>query len=231
MIVAYLLVGASSAWLVASERTSPDPLLPRTLLGNSVFRSASGIGFLLNFGLFGVIFMLGIFFQHAKGATPFQTGVLLLPMTIVFVLGNLAFAPLARKVGSRRTLQVALIVAAVGTGAMTAVSADTPYWLLALVTAAVNFGVGMAVPAMTATLMGAAEPQDSNIAAALLNANRQVGSLLGVAVAGMIFSLDPDWYGAAGATFAVAAVAYAAAAALSLSLVRQRASSVGSIPV
>jgi DHA2 family methylenomycin A resistance protein-like MFS transporter len=32
------------------------------------------VGFLFNFALFGSTFMLGLYFQHARGATPFQAG-------------------------------------------------------------------------------------------------------------------------------------------------------------
>jgi DHA2 family methylenomycin A resistance protein-like MFS transporter len=213
--VAALCAGA----LVLSERYVADPLIPRPLRGSPVFRGAVVIGLLLNLALFGSIFMLGVFFQRAWGLTPIKAGVLLLPMMVVFVLGNLTFARLSRRIGNRRPILVALGVATVASATMVAVSASTPYPVLAVAVGVANFCVGVTVPALTATLMEAASG-NASMAGALLNANRQVGALLGVAAAGTVLTGATDWYQAASVTFAVTALAYAAAAALAWRLPR-----------
>lgn len=157
--------------------------------------------------------MLGVFFQRAWGLLPMRAGVLLLPMMAVFVLGNLTFARLARHVGTRTPVLVALAVAAVASATMVTLSPATSYAMLALTLGAANFCVGVTVPALTATLMEAAGGH-ANTAGALLNANRQVGALLGVAVAGTVLAGATDWYHAASVAFGVTALAYGVAAFL-----------------
>jgi DHA2 family methylenomycin A resistance protein-like MFS transporter len=179
------------------------------------------IGLLLNLALFGSIFMLGVFFQRAWGLTAMAAGVWLFPMMVVFVLGNLTFARLARRLGSRRPILVALPLAAVGLATMVTVSASTPYAVLAIAVGVANFCVGVTVPALTATVMEAASGH-ANTAAALLNANRQVGALLGVAAAGTALATATNWYHAASVAFAVTALAYGAAACLAWSLPNRR---------
>jgi DHA2 family methylenomycin A resistance protein-like MFS transporter len=205
--------------LVRSERSAAEPLIPRSLRGSPVFRGAVLIGLLLNLALFGSIFMLGVFFQRAWGATPIKAGVLLLPMMVVFVLGNLTFARLTRRIGSRRPLLIALAIAAAGSAAMVSISASMPYAVLAVAVGVTNFCVGVTGPALTATLVEAARDHAST-AGALLNANRQVGALLGVAAAGTVLAGATNWYHAASVAFAVTALAYGAAALLAWRLLR-----------
>lgn len=212
--VAALCAGA----LVRSELSAADPLIPRSLRRSRVFRGAVFIGLLLNLALFGSIFMLGVFFQRAWGVTPIKAGVLLVPMMAVFVLGNLTFARLAPRVGSRRPVLVMLSIAAVATATMAAISASTPYAVLAVAIGIADFCVGVTVPALTATLMEAASGH-ANTAGALLNANRQVGALLGVAAAGTVLAGATNWYHAASVVFVVTALAYGAAACLAWRLI------------
>ncbi|WP_161952729.1 MFS transporter [Actinoplanes sp. TFC3] len=215
LTVAALCVSA----LVVSERFAADPLISRSLRGSPVFRAAVSIGLLLNLALFGSIFMLGVFFQRAWGLSPMQAGWSLLPMLVVFVLGNLTFARLVHRFGSRRPGLVALCVAAAASATMVTISAATPYALLAVAVGVANFCVGVTVPALTATLMEVAGSHAST-AAALLNANRQVGALLGVAAAGSVIAAPTDWYHAASVAFAVIALAYGTAACLASRLAR-----------
>jgi DHA2 family methylenomycin A resistance protein-like MFS transporter len=65
-------------------------------------------------------------------------------------------------------------------------------WLIAPI-ALMNVGVGFAVPAMTAAVMQEAGQRSANIGAAVLNANRQIGALAGVAGLGIVQHLTGDW--------------------------------------
>jgi DHA2 family methylenomycin A resistance protein-like MFS transporter len=70
--------------------------------------------------------------------------------------------------------------------------------------------IGFAIPAMTATVMGAGGKAHASAAGAALNASRQIGALLGVAAAGTILHAVQDW----GARLAIVYAAIAAGNAL-----------------
>ncbi|MRA64153.1 MFS transporter, partial [Bacillus thuringiensis] len=71
-------------------------------------------GFLINFALFGGIFMFGLFLQKAHGASPFVAGLQLLPMMSVFVIGNILFAKMVSKFSSKSLLFISLFIASIG---------------------------------------------------------------------------------------------------------------------
>lgn len=52
------------------------------------------------------------------------------------------------------------------------------------------YGLGLVVPPLTSTLLGSVEKSRSGIAAGVLNATRQTGSVLGVALFGSLVGRD-----------------------------------------
>ncbi len=193
---AAVIAGASFVW---HERRAATPIVPVALFADPRFSAANAVGFLLNLALFGGVFMLGLFLQEARGASPLRAGLELLPVMAVFVIGNLGFARVVSRTGVRVPLIVALAVAGVGTLTLVSIGPAVPYLVLAVVMAATNLGVGVGVPALTAALMQAAGPDNANLGGATLTANRQIGALVlvGVAATGVVLASEHSFYTAA----------------------------------
>ncbi|MEV5509462.1 DHA2 family efflux MFS transporter permease subunit [Streptomyces orinoci] len=202
-----------AAAFAVRERRSSERIVPAVLIANSRFRAASLIGFVFNFAVYGGMFVLALFFQQARGASPMEAGLEMLPAQLVWLAGNILYSRLGRRVGNRAALGAALGLAAAGmlTLALT-VSAAMPYWVIAAILTVTNLGVGVASPAMTGALMEAAGPAHAGIASASLNANRQIGSLVGIAVMSAVLGGVSGWYGGVAVVFALMAAAYGAGA-------------------
>jgi DHA2 family methylenomycin A resistance protein-like MFS transporter len=151
-------------------------------------------------------------FLQVRGADALQTGIQLIPMMAAFAIGNLTSGRMSARVGARAPMLYGLLV---GLGAamtmLLAIGPDTPYWLLMLATIVMNVAIGIAIPGMTATVMLVAGREYANSAAAALNANRQVGALVGVAVMGAVLHMAPAWTARLPWAFGLIATAYAAA--------------------
>jgi MFS transporter, DHA2 family, methylenomycin A resistance protein len=210
-----------AALFVRNLRTSRRPVLPVSLFASSRFSAANAVGFLVNAGVYGELYLLGLFLQSARGDSPLLAGVEMLPVTGVFVLGNLLFARLTGRFGVRRPLLAGLLVAAVAMLSLTTVSASMPYPVMAALLVVANLGVGVAVPAMVAALVEAAGVEHANAGAATMNANRQVGTLVGVALTGIVLlAMNGHWYAAASVDFGVSSLTYLAAAGLAWRFLR-----------
>ncbi|MBY0039521.1 MFS transporter [Bacillus cereus] len=220
IIIALIVTIVTATLFISIERRVKDPIIPMKLFNNSSFSSANLVGFLINFALFGGIFMFGLFLQKAKGASPFIAGVELLPIMAVFVIGNLLFARLTTRLGVKIPMLVSITIAGMGSLLLMFSVSSAPYWILAVIYAIANLGVGVAVPAMTATVMQAAGKEHANIAGATLNANRQVGALVGVAIMGVVLHEAHSWYNGATIAFLVMSIAYLVASFLTWRFVR-----------
>jgi len=200
--------------LVRQERSGAHPLLPRALFATPSFAAANGTGFLINFGVFGQLFLLSLYLQQARGGGALQAGLQLLPLMAAFTAGNLASGRITARHGARLPMLAGLCVGSVMALLMTALRQHTPYPLLVLGVVLMNVAIGIAIPAMTTTVMQVAGRAHANSAAAALNANRQIGALVGVAMMGTILHTLPDWSVRLPVAFALIALVYALAAVL-----------------
>ena len=209
-----VIVGSALATLLAvaafvvRERRARHRILSIALLNNPRFVAGSILGLAINFAILAEIFLIGLYLQQQRGESPLQTGFHLFPLMAMFAAGNLASARVSARLGGRGTLLSGLALATLGTAALIDIP-RMPYWALSLAIGVANFGAGQAIPAMNLAVMQAAGPAEANLAAASLNASRQIGSLLGVAIASVALHAiaDPELATATG--FAVIAAAYA----------------------
>lgn len=215
ILAAVALCVLATVALVRRERRHAEPILPRALFQTTQFAAANGVGFLINLAAYGQLFLLSLFLQQARGADALETGIQLAPMLAVFSIGNL----LSSRVSARWNVSTALLGGISLAAAMSAVglftfAPDMPYWPFAMVVALANLGVGVAVPAMTSVVMQVSGRHHANSAAAALNANRQSGALVGVALMGTILHLLPDWHASLPAAYAIIAGGYLGAGLL-----------------
>ncbi len=204
----------AAALLVHRERSGAHPLLPKALFDTPAFAAANGVGFLINFAVFGQLFLLSLFIQQG-GSDPLQTGLKLIPMMAAFAIGNLTSGRITARVGTRPPMMYGLLVGfAMALMMLFGLRPDTPYWLLVTAAVLMNVAIGIAIPGMTATVMLVAGKAHANSAAAALNANRQVGALVGVAMMGTVMHMTPEWTLRMPLAFTLIAAAYAGALCL-----------------
>jgi EmrB/QacA subfamily drug resistance transporter len=237
-------VGIGAALLVAFiawEARAARPMLPLGLFRGRASVVANGISFLMSFGMFGTIFLLSQFFQVVQGMDPFESGLRVLPWTLMpaFVapLAGLASA----RFGARPILAAGLALMAAGLGWLAAISSPTvPYASFLLPFIVSGVGMGMFFAPIANVVLSAVPKEDEGRASGANNTIRELGGVFGVAVLAAVFSANgsygtPQLYvdGIVPAIAAGAAVV-ALAAALALALPRRvtglRALEPGAIP-
>jgi len=208
ILTAVAVTVLAAAALIHHERRGIAPLLPKALFATPEFAAANGLGFLINFGIYGTLFYLSLFLQQGRGVDALDTGLQLVPMMVVIFAGNLASGRMSAHWGPRVPLLLGLTVGAFGITLATRLTPATPYWLVALITSTASVGISTAVPAMTAVVMQVAGKAHANSAAAALNANRQIGALVGVATMGAVMHGSEDWAVRNTLAFGMMAVGY-----------------------
>ncbi|PJJ04632.1 DHA2 family methylenomycin A resistance protein-like MFS transporter [Streptomyces sp. 2333.5] len=209
---------------VLRERAARTPILPVALFADSSFTAANTVGFLFNFAFYGVLFVLGLFLQTGRGASPVTAGLQMLPAVLVLPFSNMLYARIGPRLGNRAALSGSLAFSAAGYVLLFLIlTPGLPYGVLATVLAVAHIGSGVSSPALTGALMDAAGREHADIGSATLNANRQIGSLVGIAVMGAVFTGAGSGYRGAACAFALTAGALAVAAVAGRLGIRSRA--------
>src|SRR3984957_557594 len=187
LVIAGFAASAVLAGLfVWRENPSSQPMLPLSLFGHRMFALTSLVGLLVNIAFYGLIFVFSLYFQRINGLSPFATGLAFLPMLGAVLPVNLVAARVAERIGAPATIAVGAALSAAGCLALTGIAPGTRYWEMGAQLAIIGAGLGLLVPPLTSTLLGSVEKSRSGIAAGVLNATRQTGSVLGVALFGTL---------------------------------------------
>jgi EmrB/QacA subfamily drug resistance transporter len=180
MLVAFVLL----------ERHQRAPMLQLELFRSGTYTGANLVVLLVALAMFGVFFFVSLYMQNVLGYSAVQTGAAFLPMTILIIL----IAPIAGKasdrIGSRGLLTVGMTLIAAQLLYLSTLGVDASFWNL--LPGFVVGGVGMALT-MTPSAAAATRsvPVDkAGVGSAVLNASRQVGGSLGIALMGAIVAAE-----------------------------------------
>jgi DHA2 family methylenomycin A resistance protein-like MFS transporter len=214
VLVLILLATAGGVGFILAESRSAHPMLPLRLFGNRQFSSTILVGLVINFTLYGFLFVLSLYLQRARGYTPEQTGLAFLPLSVAVGFANVFAGWLMTKTGPRPPMMWGLIGGALGFALLTGINAQTAYVMLLPSFLLISCGVGTAVPAMTTALLSTVEKTQSGVASGALNTIRQASGAIGVAVFGVIGGHSEQSVAGLHATFWIGALLLIGGAAM-----------------
>jgi DHA2 family methylenomycin A resistance protein-like MFS transporter len=184
------LIGFVPALLgfLAVERNARHPMLPLNLFSNRTFSGATFVGLAINLGFYGELFALSLYFQRVRGFSALETGLALLPEGVFVAVSSMLSGRLTSRIGPRVPMLGGLLVGASGFAALIVAGRSTPYTVLVPGLVAVGIGMAFTMPAATAATIESAPADRAGIASGVLNAARQAGGAIGVALLGTLLA-------------------------------------------
>ncbi len=183
-IVVAALVGGlvALAACVLVEARERYPMLPLNIFRSRQFSSANAVTFIVYGALGGALFLVPIQLQLVLGYTPLESGVALLPVTLLMLGLSARAGRLAQRIGPRLPMSLGPIVAGVGLALLARVHAGTPY-ASTFLPGIVVFGLGLSltVAPLTAAVLAAAPVEHAGVASAVNNAVARAAGLIAVA--------------------------------------------------
>jgi EmrB/QacA subfamily drug resistance transporter len=189
-LVALVVAAVAFTFFLKIERKRGDAaLVPLKIFSIADFRGAATATMGMTFGMYGMMFLLPLFWLSAGTLTATTAGLALTPSAIAYVATSPFSGRLTEKLGAR--FMTAGGVAIIGCGLLTiAATASTtdiigPEIGLALT----GLGMGLATGPLMAVAVDAVPAARSGTAAALINVARMSGATIGVAILGAAFAL------------------------------------------
>ncbi|GAA4454881.1 DHA2 family efflux MFS transporter permease subunit [Phytohabitans houttuyneae] len=184
MVAGAAVLVAFAVW----QRRARAPLVDLDLFRSRGFTWGAILATVATFAMFGLLFTLPQFFGTVYGTDAFGTGLRLLPVIGGLMVGARLAGRIAERAGAKAVVAAGLAVMAAALGAGTATGAGTGYGYVAAWIAVAGVGLGFAMPPAMNAALGALEPRRSGVGSALIQAMRQVGSAIGVAVLGTVLN-------------------------------------------
>jgi DHA2 family methylenomycin A resistance protein-like MFS transporter len=219
LVLGALAVGivALIAFLVAQARGA-HPMLPLDLFRSPPVAVSVSVGFTFTVGFYGLVFLLSLYLQQVRGLSSLATGLAFMPMTALTFFVTLLTPRLAGRFGPWAPMAVGQFLMALGLLVLCVAVVGAPTWFLSLLTILVGLGSALAVPTMTALLLGSVPAERAGTASGVLNTCRQVGGALAVALFGALVANPNTFLSGLQVSLLIAAVLLLGTAVASLQL-------------
>jgi EmrB/QacA subfamily drug resistance transporter len=184
------LFGASALfWVLFGLRqaTATEPLVPLTVLKNSVVRTGTASSCFGMGALIGLTVFIPVYFESVMGLPADQSGLALLPLTVGVVLGaTFAGRRMIKVVHYKRIPLVGTLVAMAGCLVLAAYSSSLSLIAVEVLLAVVSVGMGTMLPVTTVAVQNAVELHELGTTTSAIGFFRQLGGAFMVAVLGAI---------------------------------------------
>ena len=178
---------------VSVERRVAEPVLPLTLFANPVFRTCSGVGFVVGFAMFGSITYLPLYLQRVGGANATESGLQMLPMMVGLLLTSTLSGQIISRTGRYRAFPIAgcavFTVALYLLSTMDETTSDLEAGVFMFI---LGVGLGMVMQVLVLAVQNSVDYRQLGTATSGVTFFRTIGSSVGVAVFGAVFTARID---------------------------------------
>ncbi|WP_432065866.1 MFS transporter [Streptomyces sp. C10-9-1] len=172
------------AAFVAIQRSSRAPMVPGAVVADKSRAGANAVMFLVGAGMFATFYFLTLYMQIVKGYEPMITGLAYLPFAIGigFAAGGVGPQLLA-KAPERSVISLGLVIGIVGMVWLSFLEPGQNALAVLLPAQLVcGFGLGLVFVTVTVISVRGVSPEDTGIAAGLINTSQQIGGAVGLAI-------------------------------------------------
>lgn len=179
-----VLCALAAAGFVLLEAVSASPMLPKGIFRIRAFTAATTVGLIINLGFYGQLFVISLYFQQVKAYSTITTGFALLPQAVVMAVTAFYCGRAVAKTGPGVPMMVGLSTTLTGLIWLMFTHSTSSYMAVLVPMLLVGFGMSATAPATVAVCMSSALPGQGGVTSGIINAARQSGSVMGVAILG-----------------------------------------------
>lgn len=188
-IIMFSIVAVALVGFIWAERRAKQPIIPPRFFKNANFVRIIIIATLFGGAFMGSILYLTQFNQQVFGASPTDSGLMLLPMVGGLMLSSIASGQIISRIGKYKIfMQIGFVVATLGMIALTTLGPDSQYLQEAIIMAFLGLGLGVAMPVINLAVQNEFEQRELGAATSSTQLFRSLGSTIGTAVFGAVLT-------------------------------------------
>mgnify|MGYP002128167063 FL=1 len=171
------------AFIVAERKAGEEAILPLALFKSRTFTGSTIMGVIVGVGMFGGMMTIPLLLQIVMGASPTESGFMMLPMVFGMMMGTTISGQVTSKTGKYKIfLTTGTAFLTFGYVYMISFNADSEYWWMAGGMVMIGLGLGQLMQTLTLAAQTSVPPSEIGVATASSTFFRQMGGTLGVAI-------------------------------------------------
>lgn len=183
------IVLAATLGFAVRQKRAPEPILPPHFFQNRNYSLIMLVATLFGAGFMGSIIYLTQFNQQVFGATPTQSGLMLLPMIAGMMVSSIGSGQLITRTGHyKKFMQTGIILTTVMIATLATLTPDTSYVQEAVQMCLLGLGLGLVLPVINIAIQNEFEQKNLGAATSSIQLFRGLGSTVGIAVFGAMLT-------------------------------------------
>ncbi len=180
---------AGCVTFVMVQKRSRHPIIDMAYFREPVFRWGTLATSLLGMAFFTGILFAPLFMQRVVGKSPTDAGLVLMPMTLGLVAGNILSGQLASRLGRYKSLMLISVAALAGAFLWLALTLEQSISSTEMMIkmALLGLAMGPSLPLYTLAIQNGMPAHSVGAVTAAVTFFRQIGSTVGTALAGAVF--------------------------------------------
>ena len=171
------------AFVVAERAMGDAALIPPKLFKIRAAVVTIAASVVVGVAMFGGIMLLPLYMQIVHGASPTESGLLMLPMVAGMMIASIGSGRVISRTGRVRTFPiVGSVFITVSLLLLSLTTADTALVWVSLAMLLLGLGLGQCMQPLLLTMQSAVPPRDIGVATSSATFFRQIGGTIGVAV-------------------------------------------------
>ena len=188
-VAMFSLVGLATAAFIMVEHKASEPILPLKFFKNRNFVLIMCVAMLFGSAFMGSILYLTQFNQQVFGATPTESGMMLLPMVAGIMVASIGSGQLISRTGRYKIfMQVGFVVATIAIALLSTLTPESNYLQEAITMVFLGLGMGVAMPVINLAVQNEFEQKELGVATSSSQLFRSLGSTIGTAVFGALLT-------------------------------------------
>jgi EmrB/QacA subfamily drug resistance transporter len=181
------------AVFIIIENKIRNPMLDLKLFRSRVF-AFGNISLMLNFiAQFAVSLIMPFYLIQLRNFSPSEAGLILIAAPIAIMVVGPVAGYISDKIDARYLSSAGMVLASTGLFLLSTLKEDTKIYLIIIYALVVGFGFGMFQTPNNSAIMGSVAPGRRGTASSMLATMRNLGMVLGVAIAGSVFSTRQNY--------------------------------------
>jgi EmrB/QacA subfamily drug resistance transporter len=170
------------------EQRTAHPMLDLSLFKGLSFSLTTASAVINYIGVFSSIFLMPYYLIQGRGFSPAEAGLILTAQPVIMAIIAPISGTLSDKIGTRLPTVVGMVILSGGLYALSRLTAGASITTVMGALAVVGLGTGTFISPNNSALMGSAPKSRQGIAAGILATARNFGMVLGVGIAGAIYT-------------------------------------------